>query len=1069
MSTFNEFYCIYARTRFGKQDPSRTKNYGLFYLSDKARKSMNDWIRLYDNGVYMHTGLSGKHLNQHQEAIYEEQIENEEQTENNKEFCAEIKKVVADKEIAEDFETREKFSRILQDETKWKDWKKQLSPENDAFSRFNIRYINWQKHAKFAHYSPEAILMAADVLNELEWHIEAATREYRTRKFLLPTAARKSYGTYLQSFSQRIQAEKTALCWAMLTRLRLATARDRLTDNVLEDMASIIKKCNFKINVPDLKPSSALTGVALNQFLHYLMKHGNTELNTKLKKLPWFKVNRNLSLAVIKNNKQSFMVPATFQSLVPHKNKKPAVLFEGHNLRHSFFQKHADLLMDLARLGNMNVRVKYPDNDPFESCGWSELLQYEMQIEIALWNSEAQVATHQSLFQKMFRKKTTVLLQQWRNTLLEQQKVSYHKQLLFLANNIIAKSQTAEGCLAAPVFKQAIRDKFTEKLIEINRYFQANPYAGYPEIQELLAECSTHLMRDQEREKPYRLRLTIEQNMQRMANNEWLHDEEFQQIIVSDDLLNTAQKKEIRALCRSEIIKISDHLVGYFSRTSDTLMEGTLSFPKCFASMYRFRTLLQQFNFADNRGLLEAIIKCLTEYRKYINADLTSSQVINQHKDELEAFERLLGTFLPDNHLNIYRSIRGQRILKSQIQTTVVLTEISSLSDQEKFIKCLLQKDIDIINQIFSAEKLPDEIRHAIKQVYQIFNVAKDIGDLWTQLSGLTDGLSTSEFAEIFQPLVASIKRLPEQCPGMLDVLKATVSEQSRNIKEQSDKLRKAEQENKQLRAEVAPLDKEAISVPAQVGRNKNNCKKVENVINQAAFKQALRDSVENFLVSMSGKEVPYSIQQTIEAIYKIHDTATDIGDLWTRLSTLAANMPKSEPSSDAINPIKKLLQQLTLPEQTDAVNPMAAPIENLLKKFPLIELLKTTIHEQNEDLNDFREKLLQLEQKNEALRNERALIAKNREEMLRRHNPVEFREFLAMQAEKQSKQVTTLQQDGEIGKVKPKNDTANVFAEWQPKKIEHTKLPFFTNIKLVLTPAKHAANPKKPLECKMQ
>lgn len=408
---------------------NKPQSFGLRYLKPRMKTFLDKGFALYEDSQFAGYAMSGYNTEDYRQAMTYA-IEGE----NKSLFKAIKQRYTADLKVVTHFQTYANVSHFLQQKASWDAWEKAVEASQKA--KFHYLKKQWLPHAKWAHYTTDGLLLAADLLAEFDYHYHAACVEFNSKQNRLPEKFRKEYGDYLTQWGQQLSAEKHSLQAAMLYRFEQAVnCLPLLNDDVIAPLVAILDSMQVKLpaSLSLVTIAKSISSTAFCQLYQYLHQQQDVVIKKALNNTKVLNPQSALPLALVHTSKQVFIVPQALADLIPIKPKKPTWLFKGHQLRYNYFQHKADLLIQLTGLENMELTVTNPlQMERLENEAWVAL--QDIQITLIQHYQQAAIELMQTrgLFQGT-RQTAFVFLKQWQQVLLNQRVLVIKKQLAYLA------------------------------------------------------------------------------------------------------------------------------------------------------------------------------------------------------------------------------------------------------------------------------------------------------------------------------------------------------------------------------------------------------------------------------------------------------------------------------------------------------------------------------------------------------------------------------------------------------------------------------------------------------------
>lgn len=269
-------------------------------------------------------------------------------------------------------------AKLAQPET-WQAWIENAPPVDKA--RLSELERQWEECAAFTCHSNESLYAAAKkILPSLTAHHKRARRQRFISFWMLPQAISRTYVDYVDSFLQAAKQMHAKVAIAMLWRLKAFDQNPATEGNHIIHWYQELHKIGVvpKAEI-SLEQRESLTAKQFHFFHHYIERYGDAETKEQLKTLSWFsKVGSSCLTCPVATASGLSLVPVEFAKEIPWRLKKPAWLYRGHNLRHTFFQTKGLLLISLKNFPDLE-HVEVNLQDLSNAHGYLTTLQYKQQ------------------------------------------------------------------------------------------------------------------------------------------------------------------------------------------------------------------------------------------------------------------------------------------------------------------------------------------------------------------------------------------------------------------------------------------------------------------------------------------------------------------------------------------------------------------------------------------------------------------------------------------------------------------------------------------------------------------
>jgi hypothetical protein len=257
---------------------------------------------------------------------------------------------------------------IIADKTNHLAWEKQLN-KNDK-KNFQTFMQAVKLGGDFHRYSSPALLVIIEtILPFFRQYILTANKERQFWGWRMPADVKKEFNNWLNMIETEIKRIQEAIAWALLVRLNAGFAVCDVTYD--DSIAFIISKlADFGLIVPKSDPSSnkplpllpmyqrqEMTSDTYEKAINFLQLQTDEGIQKQLNKLPLFQeryLKRDIYLTPVFRTVNHYcngriqVVPESCVQWVPRDTRfLPRQLFQGINLRSTFFNRYAAVLAQL--------------------------------------------------------------------------------------------------------------------------------------------------------------------------------------------------------------------------------------------------------------------------------------------------------------------------------------------------------------------------------------------------------------------------------------------------------------------------------------------------------------------------------------------------------------------------------------------------------------------------------------------------------------------------------------------------------------------------------------------------
>ncbi len=442
MSTFHSFPVFTAKHKKG----TKRQTYGCYYLSLRVYEHFNRLINQYDDSVYLSIGTPL----QSKKAMKEKLLEAEDIMQITGSLD-EVKQVVESSQqqivAVKSFKWYLAWNQTMLKDDYWGSLKKAMDtlfqePPLDEQQRQQQQGLikkkkaqvealqrSWKSHAKFSHYTANALLFAAKRLEIIAFFLQKAQEELNFCFDYFPDESGRQYAEFLKKSLQQVQQEKSALAAAMSVRLQLMRKTGSLTnDDVTIHLITQLK--TIKAIKPETmttfkRPPTPFDSQAFNKMHHYVAHQGGTAKLQRTFNLQ--QSSKTIPLIGKQCATQYILLPANLSQHVPEKPSLLTFLFKGHQFRYEFFQDKTALLLKLSFLQDLKINTN-SYRCPAEDTVWQQIKETENMIDGALQASEKQKIKG---WDALFYRESNQLLEGWQTILYAYEQQVLQHQLTF--------------------------------------------------------------------------------------------------------------------------------------------------------------------------------------------------------------------------------------------------------------------------------------------------------------------------------------------------------------------------------------------------------------------------------------------------------------------------------------------------------------------------------------------------------------------------------------------------------------------------------------------------------------
>jgi hypothetical protein len=594
------------------------KKYKLKYLSDKAQNFFREGIKLFHDCFV----LSGEHYSS--TGRLKQQLKEAQRIAEETDDFSEVHKIL------QTINSRRwycHYNKILQNKDTWNTFKTAEGINQDKMSKLDALHRKWERHEQFSHYTSDALLFAADILKELEDHLNLAKQEFiRYRNKLGKVEDQTKYETYINLFLQTVQQQKIALCEAMFARWKLALESNNMTqDDVTVHLVQQLNQLGVIEDKDWIERQRPRQTKEHNEslfikFHHYIAQNGTSELKKTVGlSLSWRlppdeDSHSTVPIIPIERAGNAFLIPKQLEVNIPAYRRKPNFLFKGNNFRYEFFQDKKDLFLRLIQLRALKINITHYQElseDPL----WIELHTTQRFIESAINISRQQKTTG---FFARYRQESNQFLEKWEQLLLDQQKIVILYQLEFL-EYFVNHADFLKHLLEEPALEESTVREIQSMFNNLHETLSTLVVA--PRQMDRMLYIGNRLFGLFHRENTFRVQAKkvekINQSLQQLITGAPIESEQFKDIMHYYSEISIFKRDELKEQKASSIKTISQSLLDFLNNQPAPLKELTA---KTFMNWVEQCTqLIYQYGDRDTLTSLEkSVEQFITRYREYL-------------------------------------------------------------------------------------------------------------------------------------------------------------------------------------------------------------------------------------------------------------------------------------------------------------------------------------------------------------------------------------------------------------------------------------------------------------------